>query len=338
MIMDTDDNERDGGTMKRFRHLPWAFALLICANGVATAEVIETKRLGGHTLKIEKLESDEIVVLFDDRKVFGTTEALSITTIDIRTIAGTEFAVLQVDSGGRACPAHFNIMAVGKDRNMATKLGNCSDLPVIGSEGNRITLSLPAIGGAAAVAYAFDGKQLETITGPSAAATATAPAKTAASATVPGYRDFLFGMKADDIIAAGKRVCGIVEPMKGFISLFTCYAESGPPQRMEIAGDDRGGASTITVELGYFQQKTFEDVTQILREKYGVTSEPTAAERESFSRRRQNEISFFFGNGQVEFAILQGRDRTQPGMVMTYRREDVAKAHLDRVRPKKSNF
>ena len=121
--------------------------LLLCSiSGLATAQEKLTLRTGTLTLK----ETDgDISVLFNNKPV-GLKDAF-VSFKKSHKIDNVDIAVVQLSSGGVACPATFAFIVVKDGTAQASKpFGSCSDLSKISSTPDSLTVATPKMGSAPA--------------------------------------------------------------------------------------------------------------------------------------------------------------------------------------------
>lgn len=79
------------------------------------------------------------------KTVFKDEEFSSLGIKKTYSLAGKSVGLVQLNSGGTACPAEYVFVTVGSDgaASVTNKFGNCSDMPKISKQGEKITLAFP---------------------------------------------------------------------------------------------------------------------------------------------------------------------------------------------------
>jgi hypothetical protein len=84
-------------------------------------------------------------VQLNGKTVFQDEDSLAVSIKKTYTLSGKSVALVEVDSGGTACPAEFMFVTAGSDggASVTSKFGNCSDTPKISKKGEKLTLAFP---------------------------------------------------------------------------------------------------------------------------------------------------------------------------------------------------
>lgn len=113
---------------------------------------VDQLKMGAHTLKIvlvnPKDEFDGVKLLLDSKELARTDGDRMKIEYQFR-LPTSDVVLVSEYSGGNGCPANYRFVQVGKDdRVVTTKVfGNCSDIPQVTVDGERITVALPAEAG-----------------------------------------------------------------------------------------------------------------------------------------------------------------------------------------------
>lgn len=105
--------------------------------------------LGSSTKKTETTTfttgKESKAILYNGKIVYQNDECFSLDIKKVFSIGNNKVALVQINSGGTACPAEY-IFITAKTSGapiLSKKFGNCSDIPKITVKGDKIALKFP---------------------------------------------------------------------------------------------------------------------------------------------------------------------------------------------------
>lgn len=106
-------------------------------------------KVGGQTMKVELVDPADKYAgtkLLLDGKELARTEGEMMKLEYQFELPASEVVLVSEYSGGNACPANYRLVQINKTGRIATTkvFGNCSDIPKVRVEGERMTITLPA--------------------------------------------------------------------------------------------------------------------------------------------------------------------------------------------------
>jgi hypothetical protein len=111
-----------------------------------SADVARVETYDG-ALVISRIGKDrrEFAVRVDSTVVYRDSIAQAVLLHTLTTWSGRRIAVIEVSSGGNACPSMFRIVEFSEERRprVSPEIGNCSDLPVVMMDGARFRVRFP---------------------------------------------------------------------------------------------------------------------------------------------------------------------------------------------------
>ena len=126
-----------------------AFLLLATMSSKAIAQNGDQKIVvfNGSKIQIDQKDTNEpIDVILNDKKVFHTEDALSASVAATISISGGSAFLVEIDSGGTACPATFRLIVAYDDAKrqpqVSEEFGSCSDFFGI-TAANVLTVTVP---------------------------------------------------------------------------------------------------------------------------------------------------------------------------------------------------
>jgi len=119
--------------------------------GLTHDEFVSTDqmKIGVQTMKIEPVNpADKYAgtkLLLGDKELARTEGEVMKLEYQF-DLPASKVVLVSEFSGGNACPANYRLVQVAKDGQATTTkvFGNCSDIPKVRVEGERITITLPA--------------------------------------------------------------------------------------------------------------------------------------------------------------------------------------------------
>jgi hypothetical protein len=112
-------------------------------------ESVAQMKVGAQTMQVELVDPTDkyagTKLLFDGKELARTDGDMM--KLEYQFELPTSKVVLVSEySGGNACPANYRLVQINKTGRVATTkvFGNCSDVPTVRVEGERITMTLPA--------------------------------------------------------------------------------------------------------------------------------------------------------------------------------------------------
>jgi hypothetical protein len=113
---------------------------------------VDQMKIGTHAMQIvlvnPKDQFDGVKLLLD-KKELARTDGDRMKIEYVFPLTGSQVVMVSEYSGGNGCPANYRFVKIDDDGKVATTkvFGNCSDIPKVAVDGERITVSLPAEAG-----------------------------------------------------------------------------------------------------------------------------------------------------------------------------------------------
>ena len=99
----------------------------------------------------------EFHITLNGNDLFTDNDDQSLNTVLVQPVEHPSLLVLQLSSGGTACPARYRLLDLGTKPKpfLSDEIGNCSDLVKLVSQKNKLLLNFPKIGGAEAERWSY---------------------------------------------------------------------------------------------------------------------------------------------------------------------------------------